>query len=96
MMTMATSCLYEIVEWCAALVVGSDMGNAYLGTQGDEFDSQKDMALASLGALMALAIVFVIHKRLARDFNAEWAESLRVKRERPLGEVAVADRRRGP
>jgi putative membrane protein len=96
LMTMATSCLYEIIEWCAALVVGSDMGNAYLGTQGDEFDAQKDMALASLGALLSLAAVFAIHKRLARDFHAEWVESLRIKRKRPLGEVAVTEQQHGP
>jgi putative membrane protein len=95
MMTMATSCLYELVEWGAALVVGADMGNAYLGTQGDELDAQQDMALASLGALVSLAIVFAIHRRLARDFHAEWAESLRIKRKQPLGEQAVAEHRRG-
>jgi putative membrane protein len=95
LMTMATSCLYEIIEWGAALVVGSDMGNAYLGTQGDEFDSQKDMALATLGAILSLVVVFAVHKKLARDFHAEWVESLRIKRTRPLGEQALAEHRHG-
>jgi putative membrane protein len=93
LMTMASSCLYEIIEWVAAVVVGGDVGAAYLGTQGDEFDSQKDMALASLGAVLSLLVVAAIHKRVARDFQAEWAESLRVKRARPLGEVAIAERK---
>jgi putative membrane protein len=96
LMTMATSCLYEIIEWCAAIVVCSDMGNAYLGTQGDEFDSQKDMALASFGAMLSLAIVFALHRRLARDFHAEWAESLRSKRTRPLGEQVFTEHRHEP
>jgi putative membrane protein len=96
LMTMASSCLYEIIEWWAALVFGSDVGNAYLGTQGDEFDSQKDMALASLGALLSLAVVFVVHRRLARDFHSEWVASLAIKRRKPLGEQSIAEHRAGP
>jgi putative membrane protein len=94
LMTMATSCVYEIIEWLAAITVGGDLGAAYLGTQGDEFDAQKDMALASVGALLALLIVAAIHRRVAKDFQAEWAESLRVKRQRPLGEVAITEQRK--
>ncbi|MBL8858999.1 MAG: DUF2238 domain-containing protein [Planctomycetes bacterium] len=93
MMTMASSCLYEIIEWIAALVVGGDLGAAYLGTQGDEFDAQKDMALATFGTVLSLVVVAVIHKRVAHDFQAEWAESLRVKRARPMGEVAIAEQK---
>lgn len=48
------SALYEIIEWGAAVVFGDDLGQAYLGTQGDEWDSQKDSALAILGALIAV------------------------------------------
>ena len=96
LMTMATSCLYEIVEWWAALIFGSDMGNAYLGTQGDEFDAQKDMALATLGAFLSLAVVYIIHRSIARDFQSEWAASLKVKRKRPLGEHAIAEHTQGP
>jgi len=91
LMTMATSCLYEMIEWAAAIVVGGDLGAAYLGTQGDEFDSQKDMALATLGTALSLVVVAIMHVRLARDFQAEWAESVRVKRARPLGEVAIGE-----
>jgi len=91
MMTMATSCLYEILEWLATLCVAPELGAAYLGTQGDEFDAIKDMALASLGACVSLVIVAMIHRSLARDFQEQWAESLRVKRRTPLGEVAVRE-----
>lgn len=46
---MGHSQLFELVEWWAAEVFGGDLGVAYLAIQGDEWDAQKDMALASLG-----------------------------------------------
>jgi putative membrane protein len=55
----AHSVVYELVEFAAALVFGGDLGQAYLGTQGDVWDGQKDMALALTGAaamLTALAL----------------------------------------
>lgn len=53
-LTMSTSMLYELIEWGAAMLFGGDVGQAYLGTQGDVWDAHKDMALASLGALLAM------------------------------------------
>ena len=51
------SVIYELVEWAAASVFGGDLGQAYLGTQGDIWDAQKDMALALAGsALSVLAL----------------------------------------
>lgn len=47
------SAIYELVEWIAALIVAPELGNAYLGTQGDPWDAQQDMALATLGAIVA-------------------------------------------
>lgn len=47
--------VYEMVEWLAALLFGGDLGQAYLGTQGDIWDAQKDVAMAALGALLAVA-----------------------------------------
>jgi putative membrane protein len=85
-LTMSTSMLYELIEWGAAVVLGGDLGAAYLGTQGDIWDAQKDMALASLGALIAMTITYFINRNMQRDFAAEWAESIRVKRRRPIGE----------
>jgi putative membrane protein len=85
-LTMSTSMLYELIEWGAAVTVGSDLGAAYLGTQGDIWDAQKDMALASLGALIAMVATAFINRRSQRDFALEWAESIRVKRRKPLGE----------
>lgn len=52
--TLAISAMYEIFEWWAAELAGGDLGAAYLGTQGDEWDAQKDMVLAGLGSLLAM------------------------------------------
>jgi putative membrane protein len=81
--TMASSALFELIEWGAAEVFGGDLGAAYLGTQGDPWDAHKDIALASLGALLAMVIIAAINLRFQRDFAREWSESLRVKRKRP-------------
>src|SRR5688572_806688 len=89
-LTMSTSMLYELIEWAVALVVGGELGAAYLGTQGDIWDAHKDMALAALGALIAMNVTALINRRMQRDFAYEWAESIRVKRKRPLGEGAAA------
>ena len=47
------------------------------------------MALASLGALIAMAVTLAINLALQRDFATEWAESFRVKQTEPLGEEAI-------
>lgn len=52
---MSHSVLYELVEWLAALRFGGDLGTAYLGTQGDPWDAQQDMALAALGSILSMA-----------------------------------------
>ncbi len=83
-LTMSTSALYEIIEWAAALAFGGDLGAAFLGTQGDQWDAQKDMALASLGALISMCVTAAVNYRYQRDFAREWLESLRVKRRAPL------------
>ena len=54
---MSHSVIYELIEWLAALRFGGDLGVAYLGTQGDVWDAQKDMALAAFGAVIGLAVV---------------------------------------
>lgn len=53
---MALSSLYEQMEMLAALLVAPDLGTAFLGTQGDQWDAQKDAGLAILGALFALLL----------------------------------------
>jgi putative membrane protein len=53
---MSISHVYELVEWGAAEIFGGDLGTAYVGSQGDEWDAQKDMALATLGAFIGVAV----------------------------------------
>ncbi len=89
-LTMSTSMIYELIEWGAAMAFGSELGQAYLGTQGDVWDAHKDMALASLGALCAMAVTLAINRRLGRDIAAEFAASFRVVHPEPLGEEAIA------
>jgi putative membrane protein len=89
-LTMSTSMLYELAEWATAVVFGGELGAAYLGTQGDEWDAHKDMALASLGAVIAMGVTAAINWRLQRDFAREWIQSLRVKHKAPLGEDEIA------
>ena len=89
--TMASSMIFELIEWGAATVFGGDLGTAYLGTQGDPWDAHKDMALASTGAIIAMVLTAAINIKLQRDFAREWSESLRVKRLKPLGEDAIIE-----
>lgn len=89
-LTMSTSMLFELLEWAAAELFGEGLGQAYLGTQGDVWDAHKDMALASLGALIAMLATFLVNLRYQRDFNREWADSFRVKHKAPLGEDELA------
>lgn len=62
--TLSVSGLYELVEWGVADVFFPEQGGAYLGTQGDIWDAQKDMALATFGAGLATTIVSVLKKML--------------------------------
>ena len=50
---LAISAIYELVEWLAAEMSGS-AAEAFLGTQGDVWDTQKDMAFCLVGAILAL------------------------------------------
>lgn len=62
---LSCSAIYELIEWAAALVFGGELGMAYLGTQGDEWDSHKDTALALLGALGSTALIAWFRPRVA-------------------------------
>lgn len=89
-LTMSSSMLYELIEWGAAVMFGGDLGTAFLGSQGDVWDAQKDMALASLGGLITMTVTACINATYQRDFAREWADSFRVRGHEPLGEVALA------
>ena len=51
--SLAFSAFYELIEWWVALAIGEN-SEAFLGTQGYEWDTQSDMALALLGALVGV------------------------------------------
>ena len=59
---LAASAAYELVEWWTA-VLTSDGATAFLGTQGDPWDTQWDMAMALVGAVAALALLSRVHDR---------------------------------
>jgi putative membrane protein len=59
---MTVSALYELIEWQAALVAGQG-ADAFLGTQGDPWDTQSDMAMALVGAISALLLLASRHDR---------------------------------
>lgn len=88
-LTLSTSMIYELIEWAAAEVFAGDLGMAYLGTQGDIWDAHKDMALAGLGATIAIAFMVSVNLYTQRDFSREWAESLRVKQVEPSEEPLI-------
>jgi putative membrane protein len=50
---ISASNLFEIIEAIIAIIVSPELGTEYLGTQGDIWDAQKDMAAASVGAVCA-------------------------------------------
>ena len=89
--TISFSAVYELIEWAAAIVFGGDTGQAYLGTQGDVWDAQKDMALASLGALISMTVVALINWKFDTHFGDEWRHSIAVKDAAPLGEVKLRE-----
>jgi len=88
--TLSTSAIYELIEWWAAEQFGGGLGIAFLGSQGDPWDAQKDMACAGLGALIAMSLTAAINLWLQRDFAREWVASLAVKDRRPYGEAEIA------
>jgi len=60
--TLAFSAVYEIMEMVIATMVAPGTGDAWLGTQGDVWDPQKDMGLAALGALLCMCLTALIRK----------------------------------
>lgn len=59
---LAISAFYELLEWWVALLSG-ESAEAFLGTQGYIWDTQSDMGLALLGAILALALLSGLHNR---------------------------------
>ena len=91
-LTFGFSAIYEIIEWRSAANVSPELGLAFLGSQGDIWDAQKDMGLAGLGAIITMLIVFVIHVVLDKNVWKELKESFKIKDgDKPLGEVKLQE-----
>jgi putative membrane protein len=59
---LAISAAYELIEWWSALI-GGESADAFLGTQGDQWDTQWDMFTALVGAVAAVALLGRYHDR---------------------------------
>ncbi len=60
---LAIGAFWELLEWWTTLLVASDVGQAFLGSQGDVWDAQWDMLLALIGAAVALPVMSGVHDR---------------------------------
>ena len=67
---LAFSAFYELIEWWTALATGT-AATAFLGTQGDPWDTQWDMCWALIGAVSALVLLSRLHDRALRRLGAE-------------------------
>jgi putative membrane protein len=63
---LALSATYELVEWATAVSTGT-AADAFLGTQGDPWDTQTDMLMAGIGAVLALVTLSRVHDRQLED-----------------------------
>lgn len=85
-LTMSTSMIFELFEWWTVVAIAGDLGQTYVGSQGDPWDAHKDMLLASCGAFLTMSLTLLVNWRTQSDFSREWTQSLRLKHWRPLGE----------
>lgn len=92
--TLAFSAAYEIIEWLAAANVDPAAGLAFLGSQGDVWDAQKDMTVAGIGALLAMLIIGLINVRYQPGFWQEMRASFTIQAgDAPLGERRLREMR---
>lgn len=65
---LAISACYELIEWWSAVILGQG-ADAFLGTQGDSWDTQWDMFMALVGATLALITLSRVHDRQISGLN---------------------------
>jgi putative membrane protein len=65
---MAISVTYEFIEWFVSIATGAS-GDAFLGTQGDVWDTQSDMLFATIGAILGLLIFSKFHDMQIKKFS---------------------------
>lgn len=87
---LAFSAVYEIIEWIIAISFGGDLGVAYLGSQGDIWDAQKDMLMAGLGSIAAMIVTAIfVWIYNSKGFINEVRESMKIKTDEVLGERLI-------
>src|SRR5688572_15845571 len=64
---LAIGAFWEFIEWWATYLVAADVGQAFLGSQGDIWDAQWDMFLAMVGAMIAMALFNRWHDRSMKE-----------------------------
>lgn len=70
---LAFSSAYEMLEWGVAMILSPEEAMAFLGSQGDVFDAQKDTTLATMGAVVTLAVTFLAERKPGRPSAGEGA-----------------------
>lgn len=74
---LSMGAVFEIFEMWAAMLVSPELGDAYLGTQGDVWDAQQDMLLATLGAICTMAITHLLEGKSGPDRHGRSPETPR-------------------
>lgn len=62
---LASSAGYELLEWLVAIVFTPTWAESFLGQQGDIFDAHKDMSLATVGAILSIAVLLIVKEKPA-------------------------------
>lgn len=87
---LAFSAVYELIEWFVMESISSGAGQAFLGSQADIWDAQKDILNAFVGSIAAMIVVFVVNHSFNKKFWGEIKESMKLQKgDKPLGEFKI-------
>lgn len=78
---LSFSAAYELLEWKSAIMMDSVRADQFLGYQGDQWDTQKDMGLGLLGAIVSMSMAFMVSRiqrsrQIRRTRTSELSASL--------------------
>jgi len=65
---LAISAFYELLEWQYAVIKGGESAKEFLGSQGDIWDAQSDMAMALIGSVVALVLLSKLHDKAIKPY----------------------------
>ncbi|TAK95139.1 DUF2238 domain-containing protein [Patescibacteria group bacterium] len=90
--TLSLSAIYELIEWGTAAKVDPASALAFLGSQGDIWDAQKDMLMAGVGALLTMFSIAIINVSFNKNFWKEMRQSFKIDNpDSALGEVKLME-----